>query len=58
MNPTTPISLEDLRKRRKERVWREGAAALLQAVRDLPQELPNDPRDLISPAANGARRGS
>lgn len=48
MNPTTtPISLADLRKRRQERIWREGAAALLQAVRELPQELPNDPRDLL-----------
>jgi len=45
MNPTTtPISLDDLRKIRKERIWREGAAALLQAVRD----LPDDPRDLLS----------
>jgi hypothetical protein len=49
MNPTTPtpISLDELRRRRS---WREGAAALLAAVRDLPsaaQELPNDPRDLL-----------
>jgi len=56
MTPTTtPISLDDLRKIRKERVWREGAAALLAAVRDLPDELPNDPRDLISPVASAAR---
>jgi DNA-binding GntR family transcriptional regulator len=44
---TTPISLDELRKIRKERIWREGAAALLAAVRDLPNELPNDPRDLL-----------
>ena len=43
----TSISLEDLRKRRQERIWREGAAALLQAVRELPQDLPNDPRELL-----------
>jgi hypothetical protein len=46
---TTPISLEDLHKRRQARLWREGAAALLAAVRDLPaaQDLPNDPRALL-----------
>lgn len=44
---TTPISLDELRKLRKERVWREGCAALLAAVRDLPEgPLPNDPKDL------------
>lgn len=40
----TPISLDELRKRRQERICREGAAALLQAVRELPAELPNDPK--------------
>ena len=51
--PTTPISLDDLRRIRKERVWREGCAALLAAVRD----LPNDPKDLLSSAASGAHHG-
>ena len=51
--PTTPVSLDDLRQRRKERVWREGCAALLAAVRD----LPNDPRDLLSAIPSGAHHG-
>ena len=51
--PSTPVSLDDLRKLRKERVWREGCAALLAAVRD----LPNDPKDLLSAVGSGAHHG-
>ena len=51
--PSTPVSLDDLRKLRKERVWREGCAALLAAVRD----LPNDPKDLLSSTGSGRHHG-